>query len=187
MEIKPYIGIDSIEFGMNEDEVNRVAGDPHSTSYTIIEDDVSVVENQTRNKINYQFQGGRLACITFDSKALSGNNVLIMGKRMPFTRLELLRFLKQISKEQVQIRFPTAYLYNDLGIVLYTKRIMDIRMGIDFQESRLMMAVCNRPVFAAYVNYFLENMKQTENIDTQLFDALQLFIEECDNSEDTSY
>lgn len=151
--IQPFIGIDNIKFGMNEEAVNKVAGTPQNSTHILV-DDCSVVDEQIRNGVCYQFASGKLACITFDSQALCNNKIILNENILPFTLLELLVTLNKISKQKIEIRYPGAYFYFDLGVVVYLKDIVDIKMGVQVHKKNYVLAVCDSNVFKKYIMFF---------------------------------
>ena len=105
LSIEPYSSVGKVKFGMQVKQVRAIAGKPENSHIW------GTLTHEIRHGIGYQYDSGRLACITLDSSALMQNEVDIFERRLFHALIENLQLLNSLTKQQIKVRNPSMYIY----------------------------------------------------------------------------
>lgn len=170
LSIEPYSSVGEVLFGMTEKQVEKIVGLPE------YRDTSDTMTSEMRKGINYQYDSGKkLACITFDSRAIVRNSIELCGKPLSLGLMENLKILNSLTEEVIKKQHPFMYIYPELGLVLYMRKTYDFILGTPQRIGSYMIAACNKSIIEKFQN--ISHSKE-EAVYSQIMNAIDNWVQE---------
>ena len=138
MDLKPAVGIDQIEFGMKQPEVEDLLGHPQAT---FVEDDDPdrLVLQYNRFKTRLTFYGeeeGRLGYIRCADPALTYTGSALIGQSVN----AVMQLFEQVDDDEWDVeshQFFDSYFCERLWLVLNVEygEVTDVEIGVPFKNE----------------------------------------------------
>lgn len=177
LTVNYYRGVNNAVFGMSPGDVSELMGKPEKfTSITDI-DDKEINRTEIRNQVKFIYENEQLVCICGEL----GVPFYFGEDKIPFTFTESLRFLKNKSKLNKQFSQSASYVFDDIGIVMYPCKTVDLDAGIQTTTTKHCIAICNIKVLERYRKRFAAQEKTSNHdIGSYLISNLGAFAEDLD-------
>lgn len=176
LKINPGNGVNDIAFGMTSDEVEKHMGVAEEVmNFMSVSSDDCSKRKETRGKVSYIYENDKLICISGELSA----PFTLDGEKLPFTAIEVIKFLKSKSKYNIRLVDIFSYIFADIGIVLYPYKTIDIEAGVQSTATTQRIAICDNKVLQRYYQHF-SHKQETKNdeLNSQLIEQVGRFIED---------
>jgi len=101
------------------------------------------------------------------------------GERIPFTIIEIVKFLNSKSTHSMRFADILSYICADFGIVLYPYKTIDIVAGVSSTSTTQHIAICNNAVLQRYFQHFISKQEnKSDTLNSDLMGKIGCFIEE---------
>lgn len=137
MQLKPGFGIDQLKFGLRENDIINLIGQPDKT-FTDEDDDNNLIYRYNQLKISltfYKHEDGRLGYIRCANPEISYNNSKLIGEPIALVTETILGTFHNWEIDHYD--FFDTYLHIENWIVLNVEYevVCDVEIGVPYNED----------------------------------------------------